>query len=228
MALLDSDDLWYPHHLQNAVNLLREGGDPVYMSLHDELREDGSIVGLVKRWPIDGPTARVPGQDFFEWYAKSLYFTHSGVLAKMDLVRSIGGFDVQQIRRHDLDFLLRLVAKKTWAANPVAGAQYRHQRAGALSRNVASGSYYMLKALVKNREAFSGPTMDEMIAKTARRAMATALADGSAEDRRRAASIAWAHLGASDRFFFTGAKICPPLFRSVLRLRRSKLAALHA
>ena len=76
----------------------------------------------------------------------------------------IGGFDVTQVRRHDFEMFLRLIAGQTWTYNPVAGAVYNFMiNPDAISSNKAEVHYYSIRGLLNNEATYGGGDMDRLL-----------------------------------------------------------------
>ncbi len=112
------------------------------------LRNDGTVTKPPKLWPIDKINSATK-KIFLAWHAATggLMF-HSGLVAQTQLVRDVGGYDPEFVRRHDLDLFLRLIDGKLWTANPAAVGQYRFERNHALSRDTRAYQEATKRALI--------------------------------------------------------------------------------
>ncbi|MGH7215546.1 MAG: glycosyltransferase family 2 protein, partial [Tepidisphaeraceae bacterium] len=156
IALLDADDVWYPHHLRAAFDLLRGTGDVAYRAMVDVIDAAGHVGPLV--WPsrdlITEPRTGLTHLDAIELEAKHFPFGHSTILYRRDRLREVGGFDAAQVKRHDIDLWLRMVDHRTWAYHPQPGVKYRADRPGRIGANLVDCEYYYLRAMLKNRAAY--------------------------------------------------------------------------
>ncbi|RYX82789.1 glycosyltransferase [bacterium] len=221
IAFLDADDIWCPNHLEKAAKLLENGDDVAYMANHLLLREDGNTEELSDYLRHDLPTAtNLKPELFVECCARGFHFGHSTVLFQRQRLLDVGCFDVKQKRRHDLDLWLRVTRDKSWAYESEVAALYRVDTPGSISKNVVECEYFYLKALLKNRKGFDTPGMTQMIVSSARRLMSLSFVDGQAKDFREARRLAWPHLGAKLRVFYSLAPSARPLFQAGIRLKR--------
>ena len=200
VALLDSDDLWLPNHLNDASRLLAESDDVAYMGHQAWI--DGESSNRSDFPPLyDEVRKRLTDHEFLECF-KKMYFNHQGVLVRADIMRSIGGYDPALRRCHDSDMFLRAVRGRTWTYNPAVASLYRRGRAGALTGNKVLFRYFFLQSLLKNRPEHPGALMDEIITIASKRAIGEALAHGSKEEQRQAWEIARDGLPPGSRLYY--------------------------
>ncbi|WP_373048212.1 glycosyltransferase family 2 protein [Vulgatibacter sp.] len=218
IAFLDADDVWYADHLERARALLRD--EVAYLAHYDHLGLDGSFAQQEPFWPIEQPTNGLDERDFLRLFLGNQFFPSGALVVRRDHLLDIGLFDESQVRRHDLELWLRIVAGRRWCFDPVAAYGYRVDTPGSLSKNLASRERWFLLALLKNRDALRGPEMERLIRLGARRAMSHAHLHGDASDRREAAALAMEHLAPRDLAVFRAAALCPPLFAFLNRTRQ--------
>lgn len=200
IALLDSDDLWLPHHLSEAVRLLSDSDDVAYMGHQAWIDDESSSRADFP--PLYAEIRRsLTDHDFLECFRK-MYFNHQGVLVRTDIMNEIGGYDLRLRRCHDSDMFLRAVRGRSWTYNPKVASLYRRGRAGALTENKVLFRYYFLKSLIKNRAEHPGALMEELIRIASKRAMGVALARGSREEQRQAWEIARGGLSSGSRLIY--------------------------
>jgi glycosyltransferase involved in cell wall biosynthesis len=221
VALLDADDLWYPNHLERATEVLGGTSDVAYRALCDDITADGARVPQSKRQPITTTRTGITHEEYIELENRELYFGHSSVLYKRERLREVGAFEPAQVRRHDIDLWLRMIHNRTWAWDAVPTVAYRRDTPGSICRNYAECEYYALRALVRNRAAYSGPAMDELLTKTARRVMTLGFTDGTPEQYRRYRELAWPYLPGRVRAVYRAAGLVPPLARGLIRAKRA-------
>ncbi len=227
LAFLDADDVWYPDHLKRASEWTANTGDVGYFSLVDYLYLEGPRTEPGKpRWPIDVPTSGLTHRDYMGFWNHQLFFQMITTVVRRDRFLDVGGYDPEQRRRHDFDMWLRVIHGHTWTYNPDVTARYTIDTPGSISReNWANSEWFMLRAMLKNRAAYADCGLLPIIASTARRAMASAYTDGSAEDRKRAHDLAWEHLSGRDRLVFRAASAAPRIFQHINRKRRERISA---
>ena len=220
VAFLDADDLWEPHHLARARRVTADA-DVAFMANHVWLRGDAvEPIPEGNRPKVEGDHAGLPHLEFVRLMAEGFHFGHSTVLYRTDRVREVGGFDETQVRRHDIDLWLRVVAGRTWAWGGEPSARYRIDTPGSISKGVVEAEYYYLRALLKNRAPYAGPAMDGLIRTAARRGMSLALVDGTASDLARVRPLSWPHLPAGFRSAYRVAGPLGPVVRGAVRAKR--------
>jgi glycosyltransferase involved in cell wall biosynthesis len=222
IAFQDADDFWYPNHLERAAELLAGGSDAAYLSFADEFLDNAEETVLVREnpWPFDAPTRGIDAARFPELLLMRVNYAMPAVVVRRDALLDAGMLDVAQVRRHDIEMWLRVVAGKTWCYDPLATIRFRVNTPGSISRNIPEREYYWFRAIWKNEESYRGPAMDRLLAQAARRAVSAAFTDGSAEQRERALSMARSYLRPRDRALFATFGKAPWLFRAANRARR--------
>jgi len=130
IALIDSDDLWTPHHLEHVVARARETGAEL---IHTGVVMFDSDTGkdLELRTPTAAATAALPLSLF-----KGEYIIQpSSTLIRRDKLREVGGFDPTCRYVEDRELWLRLVragARISYVDDLTC--RYR-QHAGAMTKN---------------------------------------------------------------------------------------------
>lgn len=229
IALLDADDVWYPNHLARAQELLNRADDVAFMSNHDWLDLDGRVTPIPEslQCKLQEPRSRMSAEDFYLIQQQGLHFGHSTVLYRLDRVLALGGFDVAQVRRHDLDLWLRMIASGTWTYDTVKGAGYREGTPGSISTNELECDYYELRALAKNLDVVNTPLHRQYLARAARRAMGIAFVAADAEHYARLRPLAWPHLEWQYRAYYRFSAMFPSLSRSLIRAKRRLVMGRH-
>jgi glycosyltransferase involved in cell wall biosynthesis len=222
IAFQDADDVWYQNHLQRAENLLTATSDVGYMSFSHEFLDDATETVLYREnpWPITTPTSGIDYMQYPELVLIRVNYAMPAVVVRRDALMEVGLLDSEQVRRHDIEMWMRVIAGRTWAYDPEATIRFRINTPGSISRNVPEREYYWFRAMWKNRQAFKGPAMDRLVALAARRAVSAALTDGNDEQRRRALEIARPYLRPRDRLLFGIGSWTPGAFRAVNLVRR--------
>jgi glycosyltransferase involved in cell wall biosynthesis len=221
IALLDADDLWYPTHLERAAGVLAGTNDVAYRALCDDITAEGVYVPQSAQQPITTTRTGITHNEYIELENRELYFGHSSVLYRRDRLGAVGAFEPAQVRRHDIDLWLRVIHDRTWTWDAVPTVAYRLDTPGSICRNYAECEYYALRALVRNRAAYRGPAMDELLAKTARKVMTLGFANGTPEQYRRYRELAWPYLPPRVRTVYRLAGLVPPLARGLIRAKRA-------
>ena len=222
VAFLDADDVWYANHLQRIGKLLGRGGDVGCLNHYDRLPvEGGEPIPNALRWPFAQPSRGMADRAFLRGYLASGSFVGmSACTVLRERALEIGKLDEAQLRRHDIEFWLRLIHGQTWAFDPVATTAYRSGVPGSVSSRVAHREYFHQLALVKNARHFPYPEMSRLLRRGARRAMSAALTDGSGEDVASADAICRGYLSSRHAGVFALARRVPRVFAAANRLRR--------
>ncbi|MFW5835884.1 MAG: glycosyltransferase family 2 protein [bacterium] len=167
IAFLDSDDYWHPHHLEVAEAALRESADVAYLAHNDQVRFRDGVGEPVERStgsPFDSLTSGITDRAFFSWFSRARWFFPGSLVARRDRLCEIGGFDVTQVRRHDFEMFLRLIADRTWTYNPRAGTVYRLMiNPGAISGHESETHYFASRALIKLEPHYGGAEFDRVL-----------------------------------------------------------------
>ena len=221
IALCDADDVWFPHHLQQATDVLNAGKNVAYMANHCLLSAAGEAplpTSVQHRLETSG--GGKSGAQWLDILARGFHFGHSTVIYRRDYLQKIGAFDSTFERQEDLDLWLRAIGGGTWAYGAQSAMAYRIDTPGSLSKNVVKSEIFYLRALLKNRAALEGETMRNLIASHARHALSLAFVDGSRADFRAARALAWPHVAPRLRVFYRLARFARPLLGGAIRLKR--------
>lgn len=219
IAFQDADDVWYPDHLQRAAALLTGARDDAYLSLSDLLGADGRPIPQPNPWRIAEPTRGLSAVRFLEESEALKAFSLPGCVIRREALVAAGAFDPSMKRRHDFEMWLRVLKGRTWSYDPQKSSAIRTYRPGRISAATAECEYFLLRALLRNREAYAGETMDRYLAHAAWVSVREAALNGSAAERVRARAQAWPWLHAKDRLRCAGFELCPPFFRWLIKRR---------
>ena len=229
IAFLDADDVWHANHLERVAHLIqvgelsRGGGDVGVLNAFDAMSPHTGEIQPRGHMPIPLPEPQVglTHHAYVALYADAPAFVGMTACTILrDRLHEVGGLDVYQKRRHDIELWLRVIRNHTWAWDPVPSSAYRYRTPGSVSSNFAAREYDHLQAWLKNHEGYTGQAYDRVVRQLARRALATAMTDGTADDRSRALDLAMPHLAVRDRLIFYAASLWPAGFARLNRLRR--------
>jgi glycosyltransferase involved in cell wall biosynthesis len=221
IALLDADDVWHPHHLAQALELLANSADVAYMANFDVEDAAHTVGPLPHPHPITTPRAGLGHREMIPFMTGNCLYGHSTVLYRRSRLDEVGMFDPSQRRRHDMDLWLRVLADRTWAYHARPAAIYRTETPGSISRHLSECEYFFLRALLRHRDAYAGPDWDQLIATSARRGMSLSFVDGEAALHAQIREQAWAHLSRRFRLAYTAARLAPGVLRSAIRVKRA-------
>lgn len=220
IALCDADDVWSPHHLEQAAQTLEGGDDVAYMANHSLLDADGEspLPDSIKH-RVDAGGGKT-GVQWVELLEGGFHFGHSTVIYRRETLQKIGGFDPKFERQEDLDLWLRAISHGAWAYGARSAAAYRVDTAGSLSKAVIKSAYFYMPALLNNRAPLESEALRTLIARNARHALSLAFVDGSRDDFNAAWRMARPHISPRLRAFYALARLIRPLARGAIRLKR--------
>lgn len=145
VALLDSDDLWFPDHLEASVEKLTStGADVVYSTVLMIEDETELLLGV---WGPDASELRGFPQSLF---GRS-FVTPSATVMRRQVIADVGGWNVELRRCEDFEYWLRSVAvgKKFQHVGGIH-CLYRKNHAGALTGKMCA----TLEAVAQVSERF--------------------------------------------------------------------------
>jgi len=203
IAFLDADNRWHTDHLSRAAALLAGGSDCLFVA--PPLASGLPTERTEKRegCPATDDVTGLTQDAFVQWRLRRGWgFPTSGLVASRHRLTEIGGFNVEQQRRHDFELVMRLIVGHTWCATPWATWWSRPPRGNDISADGPRCAYFALRALSLNRGAYQGKTYDRLLSQQARRAWAMALRSGNTELLRDATTLAQPYLPLFDRTVF--------------------------
>ena len=222
IALLDADDVWYPNHLTRAAELLRQTNDVAFMSNHDWIDLEARVIPIPEahRCKLLAPQTGMSIDDYYKLNETGFHFGHSTVLYRRERIIEVGGFDVTQRRRHDIDLWLRVIADRTWTYDTVKSVGYRENTPGSISRDEMECDYYYLRALVKNLNRIDTPRHRKHLARQSRRAMGIAFVAGPPDHYARIRELSWPYLSWFFKFFYKCGSLYPDALRGLIKVKR--------
>ena len=150
VAFLDGDDYWMENHLSDGLLSLEKSSQVAYFGHFNEFHEEKGE--FFEQSPAAGfsSLSEFTGEEFYQLFlAQNPGWPTSGMIVDRNRFLEVGGFDEQQIRRHDTEMFSRLVYGQKWTYNPAIGFIYRKDVPGAISSDRASCSYFRLLADIK-------------------------------------------------------------------------------
>ena len=221
IALCDADDLWFPHHLQQAARVLTGGADVAYMANHRMISAAGqsALPVSMRHRNLESGGAKV-GAAWLDILVGGFHFGHSTVIYRRETLGQIGVYDPTFERQEDLDLWLRAIRSGSWAYGAQAAMAYRTDTPDSLSKDVVKSEVFYLRALLKNRARFPDANMKILIARSARRALSLAFVDGSRAEFRAARRLARPHISPFLSAFYVLAPLARPLVRAAIRRKR--------
>ncbi|HCD33826.1 MAG TPA: hypothetical protein DER01_15555 [Phycisphaerales bacterium] len=222
IALLDADDQWYPQHLENAAKMLVQTDQVAYCGRYDLM---DNVDGRHPMVGFDVPEfskskTHLTHTDYLDLMLKHIPFGHQTVIYQRERLSKVGGFNPSFVRRHDIDLWLRMIYNHTWAFQSQTSASYRDQTPGAISRNRVEVAYYEMLAMVNNQKQYQSPQLEHLIKGYARQAMSAALLLADKTWAAKLRALAWPYLDIKYKSIYATLGICPPLLRSLVRLKR--------
>jgi len=212
IGFLDADDIWYPNHLSQAHQYISADSYVGYINHYDWLRLDGN--STLKRRCRENQVVSGQGvEKYIDFYVRYKHFVGmSACIINRERALQIGGFDKEMIRRHDIDFWLRIIDDRNWVFDPVVSTVYRKNNPYSLSSNQASAALYRFVAFLKNRQtAQNSPTYDFLLKRFALRALVKSDLLGTEKDRLSAHEIAYGYLNNRQKLLYNVVKRSPPI-----------------
>jgi glycosyltransferase involved in cell wall biosynthesis len=206
VAFLDADDRWAPLHLERALSLLSQGGDTAYLGHFDTLDGNGNRGSLATLPELKEPMVRLDLDTFLSFFRRGLPNGSASYVVRRAAAIEAGGFDPSQLRANDLDFWLRVVLSHRWCYDPRPSVFYRIRTSGNLSEDVASRSYYRLRAFLRaheRRQSGANQTLEHLIRYWAEQTLRTAVSHGTPNDWSEAFALASPHVSRWSRLQWT-------------------------
>ncbi len=153
IAILDSDDLWFPWTLATYAQAIREFGSPAFLAGAPAVFQSEEKVRAIERTPFKAE--RFP--DYLASGNKWRWFSASSFVLRTDAVRAVGGFSSEWINSDDADLALRLglAAGFVDIQSPATFAYREH--AGSLKSNAeVSGRSLAYMVAQENAGAYPG------------------------------------------------------------------------
>ena len=189
VAFLDADDIWLENHLEIASSILQEG-DRAYFCRHKALIS-GQEIDVERGHRV--PPFRQGGLDrgdlYREFVRPNSGWPTSGMMICRQTLLDIGGFDEQQVRRHDAELFVRAASICSWAFSSQPTWLYRIHSKNNISSNSLECSYYWCLALGKINRLLIGSEMKLMRRKQARKCISLAMQNGARKAVWRAVKI---------------------------------------
>jgi len=218
IAFLDGDDIWEPDHLERFSETV-SWTDVAYFARHECF--DDSTGQLLSTHPLRTTAAYGLSDDSLLQYlvGKNHGWSTSGMIVRRHRFLAAGGFDEEQLRRHDVEMFLRVAKGHTWAYEPKPTWRYRANRLGNISGDRSSCSIYMLRALIKIEALYPDDRLAAMISRQARKALSYALKSERASEWEWAQSLALERVGMAHELFYRIAGRAPRLARAALHAK---------
>jgi glycosyltransferase involved in cell wall biosynthesis len=220
VAFLDADDWWFPQHLESAANLLSVRQDTIALMNHRQASASGGEP-WVDIAPISaGDIHGACGRDFVDVYlTKREGWPTGAFVVERALLDKVGGFDVAQRKRHDLELLFRLMQTGAWCYTPTPTWAYRDGRAGSISSVRGDAFLYHLKAEFVGASLFPDARWESKIAGTLRRSLSYAAAEDDVATVREAYALGGGRLDRLRRAYYAAYLRTPAVGRVKNALR---------
>ena len=186
LAFLDADDIWYPNHLSRARQVISTYKIVGYINHYDWIDQIDTIF-TKKKCPVDTGITAQGIDDYLNLYLKSKHFVGmSACMVKRERAETVGGFDPELVRRHDIDFWLRIINHQGWFFDPQVTSAYRKNTQNSLSSNQPSAALYRYLAFKKNRRLTDSLVYDLLLKQLAM----TAVIKGNLSEKEQDCKLA--------------------------------------
>lgn len=204
LAFLDADDAWYPNHLASAAQFI-ERYEPVgYINHYDHLTMDNEIIVRPNKRQTNDVIAS--GLDhYLQHFMKYRHFVGmSACMVNRKRASEVGGLNEAQVRRHDIEFWLRVIDGQPWIFDSTTTSCYRKNRPGSLSENSVETSYYGFNAFLQHKARFNDQRLfAKLLKKRARSAIVNSLSSGDPQLINRAHTAAFEYLSPIHKLLIT-------------------------
>lgn len=158
LAFLDSDDIWHPDKLRQQVEALRQHPDSVFC--RTEATSDPARQPEIQQ----GERASdAPHELILDFHTSFLlpYLTTSTVMVRRSAFEEAKGFDTSLRIAEDVDFYLRVLARRPLVIKMTQALVYKRPVPGSLGDDSVAGYHQLLK--VYDRFLASHPQARDMI-----------------------------------------------------------------
>ena len=213
LAFLDADDIWYPDHLSRARQFINTHKVVGYLNHYDWVSPVDTNF-TKKKCPIDTAVTAQGIEAYLNLYLKYKHFVGmSACIVERNRAETVGGFDPELIRRHDIDFWLRIINGQRWHFDPQATSAYRKNNQNSLSSNQPSAALYRYLAFKKNYGLIKSPIYHLLLKQFAMTALVKGAVSGTEQDRIQAHDLVYNDLSKVDKVIHRVVIQFPGLFK---------------
>lgn len=150
IAFLDADDIWLPHHLEEAARVLRRHPQLQWFGAAFEMHYPGSR--RVQRFAYESPLAEGAYiNDWFQAEARQQVISADTVVIRADILRQVGGFDESMRYYEDFDLWFRIALKSPQVgySTRISSIYWRQPASVTMTASMSTGSERSLQSLRK-------------------------------------------------------------------------------
>lgn len=135
IALIDADDIWLPHHLEEHAKSIKKFPDNPIFTNHYDIKWSSNIIKSAK-FNLDESDQSIRSiDDYFKASLKDNLIWTSAVCFKRSLFQSLGGFNPNYTTGQDLDLWIKFALKFSVVYNPKTTMIYHKGIINSLSKN---------------------------------------------------------------------------------------------
>lgn len=148
IAVLGSDDEWYPEKLEKQLSILENNSDiAASFSYADIVDANGDIITNASDFPLDIYNIKNADKAFLlkQFFQEGNRLCHSSVLIRTSVHKEIGEYSVKYRQLHDLDLWIRLLLKYQIHITEEPLVKYRYiSNSGNVSQNTLNNSVRLM------------------------------------------------------------------------------------
>ncbi|MBA2662012.1 MAG: glycosyltransferase family 2 protein [Bradymonadaceae bacterium] len=157
LCMLDADDWYYPDKLERQLAIMQAEPELALVSMGMAIVDEQNALCGVRTWACDVALVKRHGASF-----QTTGFAFAPSMIRTELARATG-FDARLRRSEDWDFLMRLLAGRSYAVMPEIGYVYRELYSAHAMREALDVFGHQRQVLLKSMAAAPAPAAAEYV-----------------------------------------------------------------